>query len=190
MSLCSVLGLVDALLPYTSGNLSLGEIVYHALHTRAGLPDFVVILVECAGVLLVVLLTTWVVRKPLEMLFGWLTRRKWVTPALLAVAVTLWVLRLGTGLISPISPEVMTSMTLLILSVVAFAAYEEIDYERYMLIHLKKYAKTIGLLWGRYFLSSRSGLTLGAVVQTTVALASGDASRARIDLSEYGRDSE
>jgi hypothetical protein len=42
----------------------------------------------------------------------------------------------------------------------SYFSYKNIDYERYMLVHLRKNAKSIIMLWYKYLFDAKSNLNL------------------------------
>jgi len=186
--ICALLLLVDALSYYFLGSTLISERVVITLKTSLTSIDILIICIEYSIVFGFVLLTTWLAQRALAKILSYFAGKSWaMLIAFLGVAMLLILAPLTTH-VAQINRETVSSAILVLLSVVGFMSYENIDYQQYMLLHLKENLKVIRLLWFSYFFTSDSGLSFLVLLKLTGRLATDKMAKAMNDLSRGDSD--
>lgn len=120
-------------------------------------------------------------------LFIW-RRKGWFIFSLAALALVSAILT--TAHISPQPTLVWIGAIFLICSYLSIGTYEDMDYDQYLLVHLKKNARVIAGLWFVYFSQANTGITLAALTHLSIKLANANLEQVKDDLVQKGIDVE
>jgi hypothetical protein len=162
MLVCSLLSVLDATFCLFAGRC-IGKQLVFTLRSTVQLPSALVLTVEYAVIVGLTLLVTLMLRKPITKILRYLVHKKRRFVGLGALTLTVGFV-LGDR-------DVASALVLVVLSVLAFATYESMDYEHYMMLYLRKNLGPIARLWLRYFFDSTSGLSFKAVLYWTQRVA-------------------
>jgi hypothetical protein len=103
----------------------------------------------------VMLTVTWIVWKPLTNMLLCFHERPWITKSIVLALLLLPLLYFAN-----FNREIICASFMFVFSVVAFSVFEDMDYNRYMFVHLRKNLKMIGHLWFVYLSNANSRISL------------------------------